>query len=424
MSTGDWTEGMPALTDSCEARRGSSEGDMGALRLFLAAAALSIGACAATDHFQQRIDRYDLAAAESRDQMIFTNILRASRAEPLSFVQMGQITGSTTAAATVGLPSIILGPHIPMGTSLASNALQSESVFGGNPVGGSGYTGNSVTMNGSTNFQVTPSETKEFYNGLLAEVEPRTLEFFVQQGIARELLFYLFTDKLIEERGGKRRELRNDPLDPSFPDFQKYLRLAMDYGLSSEPLREKAGASKPEGGKTVTINLNEATAKNGDKAGEPKQWRLCFNQLYKSANAPPAVNAPSCGDSTVSRDNRVVSFVGHEGARVELHIMPRSAFAIFKYLGRIVAGGEQARITLFSAEAIDRPPFNDDQLFVVEEGAIAGCFVSEFFEGKFYCVPQEGAVNTKRILGLLTQLIALNTSISQIPVAPTVQVLR
>ena len=101
-------------------------------------------------------------------------------------------------------------------------------------------------------------------------------------------------------------------------------------------------------------------------------------------------------------DNRVVSFVGHEGARVELHIMPRSAFAIFKYLGRIVAGGERQRITLFSAEAIDRPPFNDDQLFVVEEGAIAGCFVSEFFEGKFYCVPQEGAVNTKRILGLLT----------------------
>jgi hypothetical protein len=90
MSSGDWTEGMAALANSCEARRGSSEGDMGALRLFLAAAALSIGACAATDHFQQRIDRYDLAAAESRDQMIFTNILRASRAEPLSFVQMGR----------------------------------------------------------------------------------------------------------------------------------------------------------------------------------------------------------------------------------------------------------------------------------------------------------------------------------------------
>ena len=96
----------------------------------------------------------------------------------------------------------------------------------------------------------------------------------------------------------------------------------------------------------MTINLNEATTKSGDKASEQKQWRLCFNPLYKSSNAPPAVNAPSCGDSTVSRDNRVVSFVGHEGARVELHIMPRSAFAIFKYLGRIVAGGERARITL------------------------------------------------------------------------------
>ena len=127
-----------------------------------------------------------------------------------------------------------------------------------------------MTMNGSTNFQVTPSETKEFYNGLLAEVEPRTLEFFVRRGIARELLFYLFTDRLIEERGGKRRELRNDPLDPSFPDFQKYVRLAMDYGLSSEPLREKGGASKPDGGKTVTINLTDASVKER-RQGRPSR---------------------------------------------------------------------------------------------------------------------------------------------------------
>jgi hypothetical protein len=37
------------------------------------------------------------------------------------------------------------------------------------------------------------------------------------------------------ERGGKRRELRNDPLDPSFPDFQKYVRLAMDTPFTPEP---------------------------------------------------------------------------------------------------------------------------------------------------------------------------------------------
>ena len=269
---------------------------MGALRLFLAAAALSIGACAATDHFQQRIDRYDLAAAESRDQMIFTNILRASRAEPLSFVQMGQITGSTTAAATVGLPSIILGPHIPLGTNLASNALQSESIFGGNPLGGSGYTGNSVTMNGSTNFQVTPSETKEFYNGLLAEVEPRTLEFFVQQGNCPGIIVLFVHGQA--DRGARRQKARvaQRSARSQLPRFSKIC--APRDGLrpvERAPPGERR-ASKPDGGKTVTINLNDATAKSGDKAAEQKQWRLCFNPLYKSSNAAPAVNAPSCGD--------------------------------------------------------------------------------------------------------------------------------
>jgi hypothetical protein len=39
-------------------------------------------------------------------------------------------------------------------------------------------------------------------------------------------------------------------------------------------------------------------------------------------------------------------------------------------------------------------------------------------------VPLTGATNTKRIIGLLTQLIALNTSLADIPVTPTVRIVQ
>ena len=140
-------------------------------------------------------------------------------------------------------------------------------------------------------------------------------------------------------------------------------------------------------------------------------------------DAPPAANAPICGaDGHAGGDERTVSFNARDGERVTLQILPRSAFAIFEYLGRIVAAGDRGRIQLVSPEAIDAPPLRDPYLFTVVSGAGQACFVATEYEGQSYCVPRDGAANTKRILGLLTQIIALNTAIEDVPVAPTVRV--
>lgn len=383
--------------------------------------ALALGGCAYHDHFDDRVGRYDLAAAASRDAMMLTNVLRASKAEPLSFVQLGQISGSSTSQAAVGLPSLILGPHIQAATSVASHVLQSESVFGANPIGGNGSVGNAASIMGSTNFQVTPQETKDFYKGLLREVAPHELELFIHQGIARELLFYLFTERLIIERDGKKSELVNDPLDPSFSKFQDYVALAMDHGLTSEPAPGRAGASAEE--EKSETNADKKTAA-GEKPTPLRQWRLCFDKLREAENVVPANNAPRCGDKASGADPRVVSFISHDGTTVRLRVVTRSTLAIFNFLGRIVAAGDAGRIKLHGAEAIGRGPLADEYLFVVEQGPSAPCFLSAFFEGQFYCVPQEGAANTKRIFGLLAQLIALNTSVADVSVSPTVRLLQ
>jgi hypothetical protein len=88
-----------------------------------------------------------------------------------------------------------------------------------------------------------------------------------------------------------------------------------------------------------------------------------------------------------------------------------------------MAAGERGRITLASPEAIDHGPLRDEFLFVVTDGSSGPCYLTVAYEGQNYCVPAEGATNTKRILGLLVQLMALNTSIEDIAVTPNVRII-
>jgi hypothetical protein len=378
--------------------------------LLSAALTFLLTGCAYTDHFDDRSGTYGTVAAQSRDRMILTNILRASHGEPLSFVSVGAINGISSAQSSVGLPSLILGPHVAAATSGLTHALQAETIFGGSAGGGNGFAGNSFNASASTNFQVTPVETKEFYEGLLRNVDPRILQLFVEQGVARELLFYLFTDRIIVEKGGVKEELRNDPLDPKFGVFSRYVKLAMDYGLASEP--------QPHHAKVSVIDLGKKTT-----AEKPDVWQICFDDIHRARGVPDFGNGPKCGGKVNSPEERAVSFKSAGGEPVKLIIMPRSPFGIFQYLGRIAASGERGRIILQSPEAIDAPPFRDEVLFEVDNGTQGECYLSVGFKAQDYCIP-ERAINSKRILGLLTQLIALNTAISDVPVTPTVRVVQ
>jgi len=78
-----------------------------------AATALLVASCAYNDHFDNRVDRFDIASEQARDQMILTNIVRASKAEPLAFLQIGKVTGVNSSSNQMGLPSLIFGPSLP-----------------------------------------------------------------------------------------------------------------------------------------------------------------------------------------------------------------------------------------------------------------------------------------------------------------------
>jgi hypothetical protein len=378
----------------------------------VAATAALVAGCAYNDHFDNRVDRFDIASEQARDQMILTNIVRASKAEPLAFLQIGKVTGVNSSSNQMGLPSLILGPDLPK--AAAAHFVEKQFVFGANPAA-SGFAANSLTTSGSTTFDVNPSETKDFYRGLLLSVEPQTLAFFSQQGIAPELLFYLFTEKVVEEKGGVVTQYVNDPLDPKFLAFEHYVELAMTYSLTAEP--------EPGAAKAKPAKKGAAADTSGDSA-QGADWRLCFDRSSWGPGVKFADNHPMCGSHEKLANPRVVTFRDREGRLVKMQVFPRSTFAIFQYLGRVVAAGEAGNIKLRTEEAIGHGPLQDDRLFALNGGGVAaGCFVSVDYGGADYCVPND-AINTKRILGLLAQLLALNTSVRDISLTPEVRLIQ
>jgi hypothetical protein len=389
------------------------------LRFAAAAAACGLlSACAATDHFDGRVEQFDVNSEQSRDTVILMNIVRASRVEPLAFVQLGQVTGSTTNTTQLGLPSVVLGPNAPANT--AANYLRKQWVFGANP-GAAGFASNSTSLVTSANFNVTPEESQDFYRGLLLTVQPETLANFTEQGVAQETLMYLFTEKIVMEApGGKVDVYVNDPFDPSFPTFQHFVQLAVKYGLSAEP----QPGTKTDAATANSDKKGDKKDKSGDNQNLGPDWRLCFDNSVLLKNKVKRMdNTPMCGSKVKSHNPRMVSFTLN-GVLVKLNVFPRSTFSIFEYLGRMVAAGDEHVIKLATPDGIGNGPLADDDLFVVEHGKPGeGCFVSTMYAGQFYCVP-DSAYNTKRILGLLVQLIALNTSIRDIGNTPTVQLIQ
>jgi hypothetical protein len=65
----------------------------------------------------------------------------------------------------------------------------------------------------------------------------------------------------------------------------------------------------------------------------------------------------------------------------------------------------------------------DPALITVMQNLGGQCFVHTWFEDGDYCVPEQAAT-TKRIFGLLAQLIAIQTAAADLSITPVVRVIQ
>lgn len=410
-------------------------------------ACLSVTACAFTDStVDGRYDTINRSTDAARNQAILLNIVRASRAEPLNFVAFSKIGGTTSAGMGIGLPSFIVGPD------RAPN--QKQTSFGNSTLNGS--------VSANSNFDIAILENRDFYSALLTPVDDVTLNFFERQGYPRELLFWLFADSVRVTQGAKTVEFRNEPseekscetLGPHRWCFVNYVDAAIDTGFRVETRvveRQQTGSDgrsrsvpKTEGRscfdpvladrakreveqglrqrrpRTVAQGLNPICGKTpwpktdaGDggrrKASGGAPDGMASNRLIVQSS-PPQERLPALRSLPGESGPRT-----YPGAQQVFEISTRSTYGIYQYLGRILSEGAMSRVRL------DEHGKEDAQVLTIIEGGSVPCFTEVEDFGKHYCVPAEGAENTKRIISLLAQLLALKTPQSDLPFTPTVR---
>jgi hypothetical protein len=415
---------------------------------------VALTACAIVDPVDNRYDTIGRSLAKSRNEAIFLNLVRASHDYPLSFTTIANVTPGMTNTTSFSLPSFLLGPHVGAYTT-ASAATSPLFTPGRDVIFGNTTAGNTTAV--TTNFNVSTQETSTFYQGFLRPIDLQTLNYFIRQGYPRELLFWLFTDSFsvtIPSKGTFGYHF-NPPDDYGCSRTDQKHRCFIDWvhnaafsGLTvEEKTIQPSGNASPKGG--VGSGVAEPPKKASTYA------RFCFSQILaeeSAAQVSPALVQAATRDLDVPRtalynspltcgsdwsqapedDSPQPDILPLSAAGFTFTITPRSAYGVFEFLGTLMklhqrhAGPSQYAYIPPGREYATRPPVletvhEDPNLITVVQDLGGECFVHTWFEDGEYCVPEQ-ATTTKRIFSLLAQLIAIQTSTSDLSITPIVRV--
>jgi hypothetical protein len=419
--------------------------------------ASALGACAVVDPVDNRYDTVSRSLAKARNESIFLNLVRASHDYPLSFTVVANVTPSLTNTTSLALPSFLLGPRFPA----LPTTVDRDVVFGNTTAG------NTTAV--STNFSVSTQETSAFYQGFLKPIDLQTLAYFIRQGYSRELLFWLFTDAFTLEMPNAPQpfgyhysppdDYGCSQIDPKHRCFIDWVHNAAYTGLTVEEKTEQGGSSSspPKGG---------AGPSSGGSTKGTSYARFCFNPVLAqqaASSVPPALvqeaqnnldmqrtilfKSPlTCGSPdwkpTENKDVAQADILpltfsptnSPNGPQISFSITPRSAYGVFVFLGTLMkmqrehlAPSRYAYIPPNRQYAAEPPVLEtvheDPALITVMQNLGGQCFVHTWFEDGDYCVPEEAAT-TKRIFGLLAQLIAIQTAAADLSITPVVRVIQ
>jgi hypothetical protein len=420
--------------------------------LCVALLAVGLGACSMTDSvIDPRFDHLNRTTAKARNEAILLNIVRASKNIPLNFATFSKINGSTSATGNAALPQFATGPLAVTSlqqtltatgvitgqqqtSTLAApgrNFVFSKDVFGG-------------SLNANTNFDFSLLETKDFYAALLKPVDLANFNYFVRQGYSRELLFWLFVESVRETVGNRTVEFLNEPeQDKECQTFRGVTRcfrdmidIAVASGLTVETRVEapKDGGGKGSGRIYARLCFDGVLVQRVKRTYDPDIFK--FVLISAAAGHRPrckldpwphqvAADKAQKGDKDAQKavtedttDTLTFTVGGASVGTIKYEIITRSTFGIYQFLGRILAENQQDE---FEIRGTSEGREDRRILGLRRDAGGDGCFADTVLEGEFYCVPREGAENTKRIFSLLAQLVALNTQIGDLAITPTVR---
>jgi hypothetical protein len=208
--------------------------------------------------------------------------------------------------------------------------------------------------------------------------------------------------------------------------------------------------------KWIDATQNSATSVNNTTAGKLAALKKNLEKTKATANAAPgdqmakknfdtaqaafdaALNTISSSNSTKAAGAKLAPGLQtlkvsvrvptgdlvwdmHIGKHHTVVFGTRSTFSTYNFLGRLLNRQDSP------ANMLVGPPSEDDydrHILTVLKGEPATCFVSAaVFHIGAYCVPIDGAQNTKSTFSILSQLLALKTTTGDLQLLPTIRLL-
>ena len=200
--------------------------------------AIFLGSCSFGGRFADDAIDFNKTVEKATNAQILLNALRAKDRKPMHFSTFSQLRGGHTISSTGGLSF-----SLPFGPDAANAYTVSPSL--------------NVTRSTSPTFDMIPSDSQEFHQGILQPIKMDTLAFYWEQRWPPELLLHLFIHKVKVEvyekvKGkvspkkveGKDDEFENAPDHSDLEDFEKFKKWVeniMDEGLIVGSKKEGRG---------------------------------------------------------------------------------------------------------------------------------------------------------------------------------------
>ncbi|MBC2776943.1 hypothetical protein [Parasphingopyxis marina] len=324
---------------------------------------------------------YNRVIADTSNEMILLNIVRASRGEPTHYSALSSVSGNLAIEGTAGadLSGII------------------DDIDGGAEIG--------VSVRSAPSFQIIPLNTADFATGILRPVEPNVVALFLSQGWNENLLAALLVESVSCGGITYYNDLRGD--EDRNPD-RLYLDPDQTFGLgfettdggnTNEPIISM-GADQATSLGMVLENLTDDYRVTVRRDDEGKAIFDVFQRSQQTLNITLSGSSrlTGCAVTALSPDD------------YEL----RSVEGVIYYLGEILrsGGGEM------------RTPGGDIVFRVPNSAPAGGHAIHVSHEGQsFFVEPanpgQRPRNRSSQVISLITQLIALQTASDALERSPS-----
>lgn len=413
------------------------------LILSLSLSVMLIGpGCTFTDNLSGQIERNSQSLHDATMEALLINIVRSAYGEPISFTQATNVMATGSVSGSMGLPFILFGSG-PTPPQLSQNGL---GIFGNNM----------LSVQNGNNINLAVLDNREFWLGMLTPLSFETVNFFISQGVPRDVMFSLYIQQEKVESDQGVVIYNNDPFDPRFGEFINQMRMNLELGMTTVALARSQTIGPPLRADEVSnlqhlVQLTQAGLQLAPvAAADGPRYQLmtgrlaaalCFDARLATVSVagrvvPQSTCAAMAGatseDHGSASGQSSFSFRGDKAdgdaarAPSTYTLYPRSTYGVIRYLGQVMRAGLESpsynSLVDGIAREFGRTPVSARLFLVEKNGSTADSFVSVVYRGDTYSIPRS-ATTTIEVLGLLRQMIALSLSVNALPVGSSTTVI-